>query len=103
MTDKIEERLEGLLWFDGEVTTAKLLEYGQAMADALAALRTQKNEVVEREVIRNALYEGLCWFGTLPEPQGDVPERYHRWDDLGEFADRIAAAIRNLKSQDEPR
>ncbi len=49
----------------------------------------------KREVIRAALYDGLSWFGTLPEPEGDVPERYHRWDDLGEFADRILAALEN--------
>lgn len=46
-----------------------------------------------REAIRTALYKGLEWFGTLPEPEGDVPERYHRWDDLGELADRILAAL----------
>jgi len=44
-----------------------------------------------REEIRQALYDGLCRVGTLPEPQGDVPMRYHRWDDLGELADRIIA------------
>ena len=48
----------------------------------------------ERETIRTALYEGLEWFGTLPEPEGDVPSRYHRWDDLGELADRIIIALK---------
>lgn len=50
-----------------------------------------------REELRRELYECLCWWGTLPEPEGDVPERYHRWSDLGEIADRILSlpAIRD--------
>jgi len=59
----------------------------------LAALSTSPLTGALREKTRIALYEGLGWFGTLPEPEGDVPERYHRWDDLGEFADRILAAL----------
>ena len=53
------------------------------------------------EVVRNELYEGLSWFGTLPEPEGDVPERYHRWNDLGEFAERIIAAMQAHITQRE--
>lgn len=45
------------------------------------------------ETIREELYECLKWFGDLPEPEGDVPERYHRWDDLGEISERIAAKL----------
>lgn len=52
-----------------------------------------------RQQVQQALYDGLCWFGTLPEPQGDVPERYHRWDDLGELADRILTALTANASQ----
>lgn len=53
----------------------------------------------EREAVRKALYEGLSWFGTLPEPEGDVPERYHRWGDLGELADRILTALRSTTAE----
>jgi len=45
------------------------------------------------EVILAELYDSLRWFGSFPEPQGDVPERYHRWDDLVEMAERIDAAL----------
>lgn len=45
-----------------------------------------------RDTIRQSLYDGLREVGTLPEPGGDVPMRYHRWADLGGLADRIVAA-----------
>jgi len=56
-----------------------------------------------REALRKTLYEGLCWFGTLPEPEGDVPERYHRWDDLCELADRLLAALNPTQTEGEGR
>lgn len=45
------------------------------------------------EAIRAELYDSMCWFGGFPEPGGDVPERYHRWDDLTEMAQRIDAVL----------
>src|SRR3546814_14330214 len=60
----------------------------------MALMNTTPHSTEVREIVRMAIYEGLGWFGALPEPQGDVPERYHRWDDLGELADRILAALK---------
>src|SRR3546814_15891092 len=60
----------------------------------MALMNTTPHSTEVREIVRMAIYEGLGWFGTLPEPQGDVPERYHRWDDLGELSDRILAALK---------
>ena len=54
-----------------------------------------------RDALQKELYDSLCWFGTLPEPQGDVPERYHKWDDLGEVADRLIKVIKDWTA-DEP-
>ena len=51
---------------------------------------------VTDEMVRagqNELYECLTYYGTLPEPQGDYPPRYRRWDDLGEIAERIYLAM----------
>lgn len=47
----------------------------------------------KRETMQQALYDALCHWGTLPEPEGDVPERYHRWEDLGGIADKLIAAV----------
>ncbi|RYG79524.1 MAG: hypothetical protein EON59_16030, partial [Alphaproteobacteria bacterium] len=87
MTDKIEElieRLHCILEHDG---SPKDLTISQA-ADALAALRTQRNEVVEESA---ALAES-----QLYNPPAD--EYDESWNDACEF---IATAIRNLKSEDQ--
>jgi hypothetical protein len=39
--------------------------------------------------VQRELYECLTYWGTLPEPEGDVPERYNKWEDLGEIAERL--------------
>lgn len=64
----------------------------RAILDNTPVASTMSAEEV-REKIQRELYECLCWWGTLPEPQGDVPERYHKWDDLGEIADRLIRAM----------
>jgi hypothetical protein len=86
----------------GAVSRSGLVSGYQTKAEAIERWNTRHRIQSEtgaaltsdgREAIRTVLYKGLEWFGTLPEPEGDVPSRYHRWDDLGEIADRILAAL----------
>lgn len=64
----------------------------EAAADALAALRTQRNEVVEECARVASSWSSSLRPGSLSRLHG------HR-----EAAQDIATAIRNLKSEDEPR
>lgn len=66
---------------------------GFSLAKDLEAVKEAGVRPVNREVVRKALYEALQYYGTLPEPEGDVPERYHKWDYLGEIADRLITAM----------
>lgn len=93
--DGLREAATFLLWaYDQKQPVADAHEAWKALRAALSDTSPLANDTgALKEKIRTALYEGLEWFGTLPEPEGDVPEHYHRWDDLGELADRIAAAL----------
>lgn len=87
MTDKIEELIERLESHMGKQDVPVLLADCRAAA---AALRTQRNEVVE-ECAR-----------TADEEACRIAVRYQDHP-LAEQLSDIATAIRNLKSQDEPR
>lgn len=91
MTDKIEELIERLRQLEVRITMDANETCGQA-ADALAALRTQRNEVIE-ECAR------LCDVEADTKPIYDAysAESVHRGFSY------LATAIRNLKNQDEPR
>lgn len=98
MTDKIEELIERLRANADPNCHQHIRGLSADAAEALSALRTQRDEVIE-ECATVASEMGDAWHR---EWRAGLKASTHL-EGKSDGADEIAAAIRNLKREDEPR